>query len=293
MPRAPVVGICILNWNAGDALAYCARTLLAASPPFPVLLVIVDNHSSDHSVARMRKELPSVALIENDENLGYAAGNNVGARWLLDRGCDSLVFVNPDVVLPLESLMHLIEDLSRVSVAGCAGGVPVTPSGKSTDVARTRPSALEKIVGYGPLRRVPLLGRLSRGHWVTLPEIKAGVPVYAVSGACVAFRAEAFREIGGFDENTFLFEEELIAAERLRACGWSVIVATDAVYSHQRGLCTSKMPYRRHVYFLRSESYLLRYYYGWSALSCFFLRVFRCVELCVYGARWWILHIAE
>jgi GT2 family glycosyltransferase len=241
----------------------------------------------------VRKEFPSVALIQNDENLGYAAGNNVGARGLLEHGCDSLVFVNPDVILPVDSLVHLIEALSSASDAGCVGGVPITPSGKSADVARTRPSAMEKIVGYGPLRRVPLLGRLSRGHWVTLSAIKAGMPVYAVSGACVAFRAKAFREIGGFDENTFLFEEELIAAERLRACGWSVIVAADAVYSHQRGLCTSKMPYARHIHFQRSESYLLRQYYGWSALSCFFLRVFRCLELCIYGARWWVFHIAE
>jgi hypothetical protein len=267
--------------------------LLAASPPFPLLLVIVDNRSSDDSIARMRNEFPSVAVIENDENLGYAAGNNVGARWLLDRSCGFLAFVNPDVVLPLQSLMYLIEDLSNNSIAGCAGGVPVSLSGKSADVARTKPSPLEKIVGYGTLRRVPLLGRLSRNHWVTLAEIKAGIPVYAVSGACVAFRARAFREIGGFDENTFLFEEELIAAERLRACGWSVIVAAGAVYSHHRGLCTSKMPYARHIHFQRSESYLLRHYYGWSALSCLFLRVFRCLELCIYGARWWVLHLAE
>jgi GT2 family glycosyltransferase len=293
MSTPKAVGVCILNWNAGEALVSCVRHLLSAPMPFPVSLVVVDNCSSDDSLVRLRQEFPSVTLIENAKNLGYAAGNNVGARSLVACGCDYLVFVNPDVTLPIESLAGLIETLASVSLAGCAGGVPVTPSGRPADIARRRPSVLEKIIAYGPLRHVPLLERLSRGHWITREEIRAGASVYAVSGACVAFRAQAFREIGGFDENTFLFEEELIVAERLHAAGWRVVVAADAVYSHQRGLCTSKMPYRRHLHFHRSESYLLRRYYGWSALSCFFLRSFRWVELCIYGVRWWILHIAE
>jgi GT2 family glycosyltransferase len=117
-------------------------------------------------------------------------------------------------------------------------------------------------------------------------DLSDGQTVYAVCGACIAFRAEAFREIGGFDENTFLFEEEFIIAERLLMKGWVTVVTTSSRYFHLEGLSTVQTPYRRRLHFFRSENYLLRRYYGWNRAACALMRAYRFAELGAFCLYW-------
>jgi GT2 family glycosyltransferase len=281
------LGVCVLNWASGPALVACVRRIHSVCKGSLTHLVIVDNASSDNSVALLRAEFPKATIIENPANLGYAAGNNVGARHLMALGCEFLVFLNPDVLIADQVLESLVETLVSRPRAGCSGGVPLTASGEPTVVARNRPSWLEKIVVYGPLRRIPLLERLCRRHFVSANDLVDGASVYAVCGACIAFRTAIFNEIAGFDEHTFLYEEEFITAERLRKRGLEVVVSTKARYTHFEALSTEKMPYRRKLYFYASESYLLRRYYQWNPLFCGLLRLYRYLEWAASVPCWW------
>ncbi len=283
-------GICILNWNGGTSLAACVRHIETAREALPADLVVVDNFSCDNSIELLQEEFPNTPVLKMGSNLGYAAGNNAGAQYLLEMGCDYLVFVNPDVTLPKDSLLRLIATLDDAPNAGCAGGGPHTPEGKATAAARNRPSPAQKIIAYGSLRRIPLLRRLCNTHWLFPEDLSDGAVVYAVCGACVAFRAQAFRDMAGFDENTFLYEEEFVAAERLREKGWNVVVSPGAWYSHREASSTSKIPYRRRLHFYRSETYLLRRYYKWPGSLCFLLRIYRYLEWCAYCVHWWLTH---
>ncbi len=280
------LGICILNWNGGTVLLSCIERLEAARKDLRSHLVIVDNASSDDSMLQLRRAFLGATVIQNNENLGYAAGNNVGAKHLLGLGCTLLLFVNPDVSLSGEALKVLLETLIANPNAGCAGGAPVHPSGEAAVVARTRPSAFQKIVAYGPLRRIPVFKQTCRKHWMFPEDLSDGATVYAVCGACIAFRTEAFREIGGFDEKTFLFEEEFIIAERLLMKGWITVATTSAQYVHLEGLSIGRKPYERRLHFFRSENYLLHEYYGWHRAVCFLLRVYRFAELGAFCLYW-------
>jgi len=253
----------------------------------PVQLVVVDNCSSDDSVALLRGSFPEVLVIENATNVGYARGNNIGARHLLHFGFDFLGFVNPDVTISPDGLASLLETLAKRPAAGCAGGVPLT-SGKPAVVARNRPSVLQKIVVYGPLHNIQALKGFRDEHWLHSRELTDSAEVYAVCGACVTFRAEAFRDVGGFDENTFLYEEEFIMAEQLHEKGWTVLVCKDATYQHVGGGSASKMPYRRMLHFYASEYYLLTRYYRWNPAFCAVLRLYRYVEWVLSVPFWWI-----
>lgn len=97
------------------------------------------------------------------------------------------------------------------------------------------------------------------------------------------FRADAFREIGGFDEGTFLYEEEMISAERLRTKSWETILVPQATYKHAIGGSTDQMPYRRRLYFIASEQHLIRRYYRWKPILCTVLRLYRYVEWVGYA----------
>jgi GT2 family glycosyltransferase len=98
------------------------------------------------------------------------------------------------------------------------------------------------------------------------------------------FRAAAFRDAGGFDEQTFLYEEEFIMSERLRARGWNVISAPAAVYGHIGEHSTRQ----RHLHscrcFIDSEQHLVRSYYRWPFAVAMALFVYRWAELGLYSA---------
>jgi len=272
------LGICVLNWNAGPVLTESVESLLDASRLFVSDLVVVDNDSRDASVAQFRERFPEVQVIENPSNLGYARGNNVGARHLLDHGCDLLLFANPDVIVGEAALSALIRTLEAVLDAGCCGGLPINSKGISRAACRTKPSLLEKFVLYSPLSYLPMTRPLRRRHYLEPDSLDDGSPVFAISGAMVLFRAAAFHQIGGFDEATFLYEEELIAAERLAAAGWKTLISTSCRYFHSEAHSSRHMPYRRRLHFIHSEQYLLRRYYRLNTAALLLWRLYRHLE---------------
>jgi N-acetylglucosaminyl-diphospho-decaprenol L-rhamnosyltransferase len=272
------LGICVLNWNAGAILTRCVKQLVSFSDVCGADIVVVDNASSDGSPDAAAAIAPSIHMIRSLSNLGFARGHNVGARYLLDRGCDYLLFINPDVLITPLALRALVETLVRTPEAGCCGGLPLNEKGVSRMACRNRPSPGEKLFLYGPFARLSITRHLASRHFVDYQKLQNGSPVYAVSGACILFRAIAFKEINGFDEATFLYEEEFIISERLESRGWKTVISTACSYLHSEAHSTSQIPNRRRLHFIRSEQYLLKRYYRWSAGVLLSFRVFRLIE---------------
>jgi GT2 family glycosyltransferase len=95
-----------------------------------------------------------------------------------------------------------------------------------------------------------------------------------------------FQEAGGFDESTFLYEEELILAERLRSVGSFFVLSKGCRYFHEEARSTRLIPYRRRLHFINSEQYLLREYYKRNATLRLALRVWRYLEWTTYALSW-------
>jgi GT2 family glycosyltransferase len=267
------VGVCVLNWNSGDTLLRCLESLLIAVADIDHDIVVVDNASSDGS-ARLSPALDCIPVLAQRSNRGYAVGNNLGATYLLGRGASHILFVNPDARPFPGSIRLLMDALSEFDRVGCSGSASIDETGALVPGCRTRPTWLEKIVLYGPLRRMRWSKTLAARHY----ETSGDKHVYAVSGACIMFRGDAFLEIGGFDEATFLYEEEFIVAERLRRCGWSVSYLRAPLYAHIGGLTTGQIPLLRRLYFIRSEQHLVNEYWQWSWAAARTLFLYRCLE---------------
>lgn len=281
------LGVCILNWNAGLTLLDCVNSLRTATRDDDCELVVVDNHSTDASVELLRSALPSVTILRNVRNLGYAKGNNIGAKVLLERDCKLLMFINPDVLITNAALSALREAVTENSRVGCVGGLPTNDGGVSRMACRNRPSFVDTLILYGPLARLPWIGRVRRRHFIDWQSLPDNAPVYAVSGACILFPVAAFTAIGGFDENTFLYQEEFIVSEKLRSLGWTIVLSKKAPYQHAEGHSTNQVPYRRRLDFIRSEQYVARTYYRWNAGLRMFLRGVRYAEWIPYVIKHW------
>ena len=104
MDKEPLISIVVLNYNAGDLLLNCVESLKKSLyQNFEIL--IVDNISSDGSQTRCKKKFPDIKLIQNEKNLGYCGGNNIGIR---EAKGDFIVILNPDTVVDTDWLEELI-----------------------------------------------------------------------------------------------------------------------------------------------------------------------------------------
>ena len=285
------IGICILTYNSERVVLQCIHSIIATLSNIPYEIVVVDNNSQDGSVETVRREHPEIPLIPTYKNLGYSAGNNVGGRYLLERNCQYIAFVNPDVVLGSGTMAQMLQVLSENPKAGCVGGVPMDRGAKFDGSFRTKPTVLQKLLLQGTaqylpvLRRFlrPLIERLRVQHYMPLASVKSGQAVCAVSGGCILFSASAFAQIGGFDDKTFLFQEEFIISERLHQKGYQLVAAPDAIYEHAWGHSQRSRPLLSLWHFIQSEQRLVRSYYRWGLIGSYALLLLRYSELAVYA----------
>jgi GT2 family glycosyltransferase len=265
------IGVCILTFNSRECVVRCLRRATEALEGTSGTIVVVDNGSADGTVDLVLKGFPEVDVIENRQNLGYSAGNNIGARHLASLGCEFLAFVNPDVELEKTTLEELRSALAADPQAGDAGGV--VREGALARLSFRREFTLSAALTiYSNLRYLPVIRNLLSGlieresakHYIDTECLKRGDEVVAVSGGCVVFKTGAFLNAGAFDERSFLYFEEYMIAHRLREAGLKVIAVPEAVYVHKGGASSANIGSDflwRH--YCASEQVYTRAYLGW------------------------------
>jgi hypothetical protein len=199
------VALLIVNWNGGDLLRRCLESVRDQRRP-PDHVIVVDNASTDDSIARAEPQLGSVEVIKLHTNTGFAHANNVGARAA--RTFDALALMNPDVVADPGWLEALV---------AAAGADPRAAGFASRMLMASAP----RLDGAGDSYHVS--GRAwRRGHGM---EATAGpqenVDTFGPCAAAALYRRDAFEEVGGFDERFFCYFEDVDLAFRLRLRGYT------------------------------------------------------------------------
>ena len=213
----PDVSVIILNYNGRRWLAACLDSVVAQRdcPPFEVLLV--DNGSSDGSPTWAAEHYRNVRVIENSENLGFAGGNNTGAR--LARGA-WLVFLNNDTVAEPDWL-------ARLSAAGREQGdrFPLITS----RIERLASPGVIDSAGDGYLRAG---GAYKRAHGAPASGVLTSQEVFGACGAAFMIRRDLFEALGGFDDRFFMVYEDVDLSYRARLAGHRCWYAADAIVRH-------------------------------------------------------------
>jgi GT2 family glycosyltransferase len=235
----PPVATVVLNWKSWRRTVQCVTELNAGDYPNSCIIV-VDNNSGDGSEQQLRWALPDVEIIQTGANLGYAGGNNVGICRALELGAKFVLILNPDVSLQPKSLSTL--------VSHCAGNPKLAAV---CPIVRWRDDPERVWFGGGIISWCTASAR----HLYAAP---AGPGLHAsqwASGCCVLLAADALRQVGMFDQDFFLYWEEVDLCQRLLESGFSVAVASDAVayhdVSHAIGLDSAPGWY----YFVRNAFY--------------------------------------
>lgn len=212
----PRISVIVLNYNGRQWLEPCFSALAAQvdAPPFETLLV--DNGSADDSVPFVAERFPSVRIVGNGRNLGFAAGNNAGAHAALG---DTLVFLNNDT-------SPAVDWLARLHAASIEA--PGRDLVTSRIVFLDRPDVVDS-AGDGYLRAG---GAFKHGHGAYAAGFTSSREVFGASGAAFLIRREVFERLKGFDEDFFMVYEDVDLSYRARLAGYRCWYAADAVVRH-------------------------------------------------------------
>jgi len=237
------LSIIIVNRNGGDRLAQCLASVEKERAGKDWEVLVVDNASMDGSPDMVARRFPTVKLVRNGENLGFAKANNQGFR--MSRG-EFMLFLNPDAAAFPGSLGLLLEELGRDPGIGAVG--PVLVLGENA----FQVSFGGKVNFLRELARKSVLNAWRRRR---LRRLRRGRPVAWVSGACLMTSREALEKVGGFDEKFFLYFEDIDLCYRIREQGLRVVFFPQARIFHAGGASTAGAPYFSRLEYRKSQLY--------------------------------------
>jgi N-acetylglucosaminyl-diphospho-decaprenol L-rhamnosyltransferase len=237
----PGVTAVIVNYNAGAELRQALQSIAADIGGDPWEAVVVDNASTDGSAEIALEFQLHAALVRNPQNVGFGRAVNQG---LAAARAPLVLIMNPDCRLEPGAIARLAHTLSGHPDCAIAGPRILDPGGTEQGSARGDPNMITGLFGRSAaLRRMfPGLGVSERNVIPsTLVPKGESLPVDWLSGACMLARADALREVGGFDERYFLYWEDADLCRRLRLSGRHVRYVPSATAVHRVGHSSSKV----------------------------------------------------
>jgi N-acetylglucosaminyl-diphospho-decaprenol L-rhamnosyltransferase len=259
MARLDVV---ILNYNRGDLLRACLASIFNAEHTHTMGVWVVDNASTDDSAAIVRAEFPAARLIVSDRNGGFAAGNNLALREILEPRSESresenrhahptsniqhptsdyVMLLNNDTVVEPGALDALVEYLEAYPEVGAVGPKVLLLDG-SLDLACRRSFPTPSVSFYrmtGLSRLFPRSPRFGRYNLTFLdPDVETEVD--ALVGAAMVVRTAVVREVGLLDETFFMYGEDLDWCYRIKAYGWRIVYYPRAVIHHHKRAASTR-----------------------------------------------------
>lgn len=225
---ATVRVVCVV-YHPGEELATFARTLRTASAT-AVELVIVDN-GTDPTVAREVADEFGAVLVASGGNLGYGRGANLGAQGAR---APWLVVANSDIEWQPGSLDTLVAAGEAHPTAGSLGPALLNTDGTVYPSARELPS-LTQGAGHAVFVRLWPGNPWTRRYQAHQQSTGGQRPAGWLSGACLLLRREAFEAVGGFDDDYFMFFEDVDLGERLGRAGWTNLYVPQAQVTHVGG----------------------------------------------------------
>lgn len=257
----PTVSVVIINWNGKEHLARCLASLEAQTyRDFET--IVVDNGSTDGSVAFVRERFPAIRLICNDRNLGFARANNQGIA--MARGRYIALLNNDTQTEPqwLEALIHAAE--THPEIGAFAPLVLFNDRRDTVDSAGLKVSVL----GHGIQN---LLGE----H---VERVGGVCEVFGVSATAALFRRELLQDVGLFDEDYFIYYEDVDLAWRARLRGWRSFLVPQAIVYHAHSATVGRgSPFKKRL-LMRNRLWTVAKDYHFPALI-FFLPLIVAFEL--------------
>lgn len=257
--------VLVVSWNTVDLLRICLNAVLGTVGDLTHEIIVIDNGSTDGSLAMIQTHFTTVRTIRNEANLGFARANNTGLQTARGR---FILLLNSDTEVRDDALQQMIAFLDAHPDVGVVGASLLNADGTSQfsyDLFPLRPRDMvcQRIVDVlCPRNTYTRQGRMAR--WTHTGPFE----VDWVSGAALMIRREVIDEIGPLDKRFFMYAEEIDWCYRVKKAGWKVYHLPDARVVHtKQGSSAGAPALRTHLARQRDHSLELFYrkHYGWPA----------------------------
>ena len=263
------ISFVIVNWNTRGLLLNCLTSIYQTAAGMDFEVWLVDNASSDGSVAAARMAYPKIHVIENTRNLGFAAANNLAFTQMRGRYA---VLINTDAQLREGAVQSLFDFMEEVPEASMACGQLLNKDGSKQNSIAPFPTLLSLISNETLLRLLfPQRYPSKRKHY------PAPIAVDSCIGACIMVRKIAMDRVGFLDERYFFFLEETDWAYRMKRAGWKVFFVPAARIYHAQGK-TVGGGFAARILFYRSR---YQFFEKWHKRKYFLVRLFTFSRLLV------------
>ena len=226
------LAIIVLNWNGADDTLNCVESLQQQT--LRPEIIIVDNNSNDDSVERFEDHIKSQKkdapiLIKNSQNLGFAGGINTGLVYAKEHNFEYIGVLNPDAIADKEWCQALVNELSSHPKCGITTGILQRRNSKTLDTTG------DFYTTWG------LPGPRNRDEPIKNAPDKPG-EVFGATGGGAIYRTAIFDDIDMFDEDFFMYYEDVDLSFRAQLAGWKVRFTPKAIAYHKVGASSKKVP---------------------------------------------------
>ena len=253
------LSIIIVNYNVKYYLEQCLTSVERALAGIEGEVTVVDNHSSDGSLAYLKPRFPHVTFIESNHNLGFARANNIAIRQ--SRG-EYVLMLNPDTIVGEQTLKEVIAFMDSHPKAGAAGVQMLKANGEKANESRrglpTPMTAFYKMTGL--CARYPRHKRLGHYYMGYLPWDEPG-QIEVISGAFLMVRKSVLDKVGLLDEDYFMYGEDIDLSYRILKGGYENWYVPARIL-HYKGESTQKSSFRYVHVFYEAMLIFIRKHYG-------------------------------
>lgn len=235
------ISVIIVNYNVKELLAQCITSILSASKNLKVETIVIDNNSFDNSVENLKEKFstePNVKIIASPINLGFAKANNLGAK---EAKGEYLLILNPDTILQEDTLDRSLAFYKSQQGTGAMTCKLILPNGQ-LDLACRRSFPTPSVAVYrilGLSRLFPNSKTFGKYNLTYLDENKT-YEVDAIVGAFMLIKKNIYVEVNGFDEEYFMYGEDLDLCYQIKKAGYKIFYYPDTSIIHYKGESTKK-----------------------------------------------------
>lgn len=279
--------VIVLNYNDADqTIDFCKYVSL-----YQIIdvILIVDNNSTDDSMAQFKLlESEKIKIIQAKENQGYAAGNNIGMKYVLEYYSKSnIVISNPDIYISEDNLIKILKALSSPNI-GLSTGIIYNRYGNVVSNYGWKLPTYWKLIGSNFLLIYKIMKMKNKGLYLSkllISEDISYIKCDCVPGCFFCTTSDVIKKIGMLDERTFLYGEENILGYKLKEYGYDVCIINDTRVNHIEG----------HSIIKQFNSKLKRRKITKASLKIyleFYLKVGR-LKLLIYDILFWIAMLEQ
>ena len=255
------LSICIVNWNGGEVLTKCLRSIDHYRENLAIEIIVVDNASTDDSVEMIEREFPNVTLIKSHTNLGYGRANNKAIEKSVGK---NILILNSDILLKEPVFNKMIQFLGSRPDVGCIGCKIINNDGSiQKSYHKTFPTPFTEFKQGMLFNRIyDILLRRNRAP-------SGDIEVSWIVGACMMFRQEVIKSLVGFDDTYFMYGEDIDLCYRTFKLGYKIIYLGSIEMIHFHAVASGKKKKRYFSAVLQRESvyrFMKTHYNGASVI---------------------------